>query len=70
MIEITRHIDRKERYVLLWIVYLQRQVLTSYGGDVPELIKFQEHFKEYRIVVFGGLNCEDLVFDGQAESEN
>jgi hypothetical protein len=27
------------------------------GGGVPELIKFQEHFKEYRIVVFGGLNC-------------
>jgi hypothetical protein len=34
------------------------------GGGVPELIKFQEHFKEYRIVVFGGLNCKDLVFDG------
>jgi hypothetical protein len=39
------------------------------GGDIPELIKFQEHFKEYRIVVFGGLNCKDLVFDGQDESE-
>ena len=32
------------------------------------LIKFQECFKEYRIVVFGGLNCEDM-FDGQVESE-
>jgi hypothetical protein len=39
------------------------------GGGIPELIKFQEHFKEYRIVVFGGLNCKDLVFDGQVESE-
>jgi hypothetical protein len=35
------------------------------GGDIPELIKFQEHFKEYRIVVFGGLNCSDIIFDGQ-----
>jgi hypothetical protein len=26
------------------------------GGGIPELIKFQEHFKEYRIVVFGELN--------------
>jgi hypothetical protein len=38
------------------------------GGDIPELMKFQEHFKDYRIV-FGELNCEDLVFDGQVESE-
>jgi hypothetical protein len=39
------------------------------GGGIPELIKLQEHFKEYRIVVFGGLNCKDLVFDVQVESE-
>jgi hypothetical protein len=39
------------------------------GGGIPKLIKFQEHFKEYRIVVFGGLNCKYLVFDGQVESE-
>jgi hypothetical protein len=39
------------------------------GGGIQELMKFQEHFKEYRIVVYGGLNCEAIVFDGQAESE-
>jgi len=38
------------------------------GGGIPELMQFQEHFKEYRIV-FGGLNCEDIVFDGQVETE-
>ena len=32
-------------------------------------MRFQEHFKEYRIVVFGGLNCEDIMFDGQVDSE-
>jgi len=32
-------------------------------------MRFQEHFKEYRIVVFGGLNYEDIYFDGQVESE-
>jgi len=41
----------------------------SRGGGVPELLRFQEHFKEYRIVVFGGLNCEDIIFDGQVESK-
>jgi len=30
----------------------------SLGGGVPELMRFQDHFKEYRIV-FGGLDCED-----------
>ena len=41
----------------------------SAGGGVPELMRFQEHFNEYRIVVFGGLKCEDIYFDGQVESE-
>jgi len=41
----------------------------SCGGGVPELMRFQDHFKQYRIVVFGGLNCEDIYFDGQGESE-
>jgi hypothetical protein len=39
------------------------------GGGVPELMRFQEYFKEYRIVLYAGLNCEDTVFDGQVESE-
>jgi len=37
----------------------------SRGGGVPELIRFQEHFKEYRIFVFGGSNCEDIYFEGR-----
>ena len=28
----------------------------SRGGGVPEIMRFQEHFKEYRFVAFGGLN--------------
>jgi hypothetical protein len=41
----------------------------SNGGGIAELIRFQEYFKEYRIVVFRGLNCEDIMFDGQVVSE-
>jgi hypothetical protein len=42
------------------------------GGGIPELMDFQEHFKEYRTVVFGGLNCKDIVFDwsGGIREEN
>jgi len=52
-----------------------RQLLEStginldQGGDIRELTQFQEHFNEYRIVVFSGLNCEDIIFDGQVQSE-
>ena len=38
-------------------------------GGVPELMRFQEHFKEHRIVVYGGLDCGDITFDGQVEFE-
>jgi len=41
----------------------------SIGGGISELIRFQEYFKEYRIVVFGGLHCEDITFDGHVESQ-
>ena len=41
----------------------------STGGGIPELMKFKDHLKEYRIVVFEGLNCEDIFFDGEVESE-
>jgi len=39
------------------------------GGGIEELTRFQEYFKEYRIVVFSGLNCEDIIFDGQVQTE-
>ena len=41
----------------------------SNGGGISELIRFQEYFKEYRIVVFGKLHCEDVMFDVQVEPE-
>jgi hypothetical protein len=41
----------------------------SDGGGLPELVRFQEHFKEYRIVVFAGLNCDEIMFDGNVKTE-
>jgi hypothetical protein len=38
------------------------------GGGIPELIRFQKHFKEYRIVVYEGLNCDQIIFYGQNEA--
>ena len=31
------------------------------GGGVPELIKFQEHFDDYKIVVYDGLRCDNNI---------
>jgi len=39
------------------------------GGRIRELTQFQEHFKEHQIVIFSGLYFEDVLFDGQVESE-
>ena len=36
---------------------------------VPELQRFQDHFSEYKFVVYGGLNCEDVIFEGKVASE-
>ena len=32
---------------------------------IPELIKFQEHFRDYKITVYQDLVCEGIMFEGQ-----
>ena len=39
------------------------------GGGIREFTRFQEYFKEHRIVVFSGMNCEEIMFDGQVQTE-
>ena len=40
------------------------------GAGIPELIRFQEHFRgEYKIVVYVGLQCDSVMFKGQSESD-
>jgi hypothetical protein len=41
--------------------------LTIAAG-LPELTRFQEHFHEYKIVVYDGLKCDSIMFEGQVES--
>ena len=38
------------------------------GGGIRELRRFQEHLKEYRIVVYAGLDCQDIMYDGDVPS--
>ena len=37
------------------------------GVGILELTKFQEHFHENRIVVYSGLNCECILYEGHVD---
>ena len=40
------------------------------GAGIPELIRIQEHFRlEYKIVVYAGLQCDSVMFQGQYEPD-
>ena len=39
------------------------------GGGIAEILRFQDHYTEYKIVVYRGLNCDDIIFEGQVTSE-
>jgi hypothetical protein len=39
------------------------------GGGIHELTRFQEHFQEYKIVVYFSLNCESIMYQGHVESD-
>jgi len=38
------------------------------GGGIPELNRFQEHFRDYKIVVFRSLGCEGIMFEAQDDT--
>jgi len=35
------------------------------GGGISELNNVQEHYWYYKIVVYQGLGCDDIMFEGQ-----
>jgi len=40
----------------------------SNGAGIAELLHLKEHFWEYKIFVYHGLSCEDIMFEGQVDS--
>ena len=38
------------------------------GGGIPEIERFQEHLRHYKIVVYTRLNCYEIKFEGRVES--
>jgi len=35
---------------------------------ILELNRFQEHFQDYKLFVYRGLGCDDIMFEGQVDS--
>jgi len=40
----------------------------SNGAGIPKLVRFEEHFREYKIVVYRGLSCDNIMFEGQVDT--
>jgi hypothetical protein len=40
----------------------------SKGAGIPELARLQEYFCEYKIIVYRGLNCDNIMLEGTVES--
>ena len=40
----------------------------SNGVGIPELVRLQENFRDYKILVYEDLSCDNIIFEGQVES--
>ena len=38
------------------------------GREIPDLECFQDHFRQYKIVVYAVLNCDEIMFEGRVET--
>jgi len=38
------------------------------GGGIREIQQLQDHFTEFKILDYGGLNCSDILFEGRVTS--
>jgi len=58
---------RKIRQVVQTLLETTGIALSNRAG-IPELVRFQEHIRQYKIVVYRGLSCDDIMFEGQVDS--
>jgi len=56
---------RKKRPVFQALLKETGIDMTSGGGFSN---RFQEHFRDYKIVVYQGLGCDDIMYEGQVDS--
>jgi len=54
---------RKIRHTVQTLLEMTGKDLSN-GAGIPEIVRFQEHFREYKIVVYHGLNCDNSILKG------
>jgi hypothetical protein len=61
---------RQERMILPVVQQLLETtgINLDNGAGIPELTRFRKHFNDYRIVVYEGLTCDQIMFDGRTDS--
>jgi len=59
--------DRKIRKVVQTLLD-ETGIDLNRGGGIPEITRFQEHFRQYKVVVYHGLSCDDIMFERQIDS--
>ena len=37
-------------------------------GGIPEFERFQDHFRHYKFIVYTGLKCDEIMFEGSVEA--
>ena len=47
---------------------LATSISLNNGWEIPEFEYFQDHFRHYKIVVYTGLNCDEIMFERRVES--
>ena len=59
-----------------WKIYPKvDQLLATTGisldncGGILELESFQDHFRHYKIVVYTGLNCDEIMLQGRVNQQ-
>jgi len=73
----TGRVDNNENYTayrkgrkirpVVQALLQQTGIDLTRGGGIPELNRFQEHFRHYNIVVFQGLGCDDIMYEVQGD---
>jgi len=58
---------RRIRHVVQNLFKMTGIYLSNRAG-ISEIVRFQVHFREYKTVVYRGLSCEDIVFEGNFDS--
>jgi len=58
---------RMIRHVLQTLLETTDIDLFNEAGN-PEIVRFENHFGEYKIFVYHGLRCDNIMFEGQVHS--